>query len=157
MAQLSDAAAEEAVQSTLGIFLTTPDRREQHERVAVQSGRLEIWFLRPVRRQDGDRPVCDGLRWLLTGRLADVPGVRALFEQLPSVDDVTLVFYDLETTVQPDASGRYRQLRNAAPQARFSVSRASATQLNPKLLEAQLQGPGCVALGRRLVDSVWVP
>ncbi len=110
-----------------------------------------------MRRQDGDRPLCDGFRWLLVGRLADAPGVRSLFDQLPSVDEVTLVYYDLETRVEPDASGRYRQLRNAAPHARFTVSRASAARLNPQALEGQLQGPDCVALGRRLVDSVWVP
>lgn len=156
-AQLSDEAAEEVVQSTLGVYLTTPNRREQHERVVVQGGRLEIWFLRPVRRQDGDRPLCEGFRWLLTGRLAETPGVRALFEQLPSVDEVTLIYYDLETSVQPDASGRYRQLRNAAPHARFGITRASAGRLNPQVLEAQLAGPECAALGRRLVDTFWVP
>lgn len=153
--EVSDVALEASVQRHLGLFLTTPDRREGHERVVAHGPRLEMWFLRPVTRKDRDEAVCDGFRWLLAGRLANAGGIRALLAELTAVDQVTLVFYDLETRVEPDARGRYRQIRNAAPHARFTISREKAALLRTEGLRGSLAGAQCEEVGRSLVDLFW--
>ncbi len=143
-----------AVQTHLGLFLTVPTRRDEGERIQLTRDRLEIWFLKPLGTAP-DEAVCDGLRWLLTGRLAQSAGAHALFQALPGVQQITLVFYAVETEVAPEGDGHYRQRRSAAPQARFTISRERAASLNPKQLRSTLTGARCVPLGRRLVDELW--
>ncbi len=145
-----------AVQEALGLYLALPDRREAGERVVVQGDRLEAWFLRPLPRDGRDAALCDGFRWLLGGRLEASPGVQALFEAMPGIETVTLVFYDLETRVEAAARGGYQQLRNAAPVARYTMSRSRAKLIRPADARAALAGSSCVTNGRSLVDAFWV-
>jgi hypothetical protein len=153
----ADAEAAAAVQTHLGLFLTTEDRREASELVTHRDERLEIWFLRTVGPTQRDAAVCDGARWLLTGRLEKSTGARGLFAALPGVDEVVLVFYKLETRVKPDAQGRYQQVRDVSPEARFTLSRDKALQLDPATLRGTLVGDRCASLGVSLLDGVWTP
>mgnify|MGYP007096624907 CR=1 FL=1 len=146
-----------AVQAALGLFLALPDRREAGERVVRRQQGIEIWYLRPVSRGTRADALCDGMRWLVAGRLTSAPGANDLFARLPGIDELTLVFYDLETSVEPDARGRYRQARNARPQARFTLRRGTAAKLQPAPARVALQGGGCVAAGRQMLDEVWTP
>jgi hypothetical protein len=148
--------AGEAVDRHLALFLALPDRREHDEGVRVFRDRLEIWFLRPVRRADRDDAACDAARWLLAGRLARADGIGALFAALPDVREVALVFYGVETHVEPDAKGRYTQQRNATPHARVTITRDKAALLDPKGVRALLQGPGCTDRAKDLLDVFWV-
>ncbi|MCA9545478.1 MAG: hypothetical protein KC613_13835 [Myxococcales bacterium] len=66
-----------------------------------------------------------------------------------------MVFYDVETAVEPDGQGRYRQRRSAAPQLRITLSRGRAEVLDPKQLRGTLSGARCAPMGARLVDEVW--
>ncbi|MEZ4463347.1 MAG: hypothetical protein R3F43_02205 [bacterium] len=145
------------MQRHLGLFVTTPDRREASERVVVKPGRLGLWFLRAVPADQREVAVCDGARWLLTGRLAGSTGAPALFAALPDVQDVTLVFYRLETRVQPDAEGRYTQTRSPIPEARFKVTRQKATQLDAAALRQTLTGARCASVAASVLDEVWTP
>lgn len=150
--------AEAAVAEHLGIFLALPDRRESHERVTLEQGRLEIWFLRaPETQATRARSICDGARWLLTGRLAKSTGAKALFAANSEVDEITLVFYALETKVTPDRRGKYTQERSAQPMARFAIRRETAQQLNVESLRKTLTGARCPTLAETVLDSVWTP
>ncbi len=145
-----------AIDRHLGLYLALPHRREKAEGVRVNGDRVELWFLRPVRRDDRDEAGCDAVRWLLRGRLARADGVIALFSELSDVKEVALVFYAAETRVEPDANGRYIQHRDASPQARVAISREKAAMLDPRGLAQALQGPGCAERGREMVDVFWV-
>ncbi|MCA9537343.1 MAG: hypothetical protein KC620_00560 [Myxococcales bacterium] len=147
---------ESAVQAHLGVFLTTPALRDAAEGLRIQRDALEIWFLRPIEPKKRDAALCDGFRWLLLGRLAETHGVGALFAARSDLERVTLVFYDVETHVAPDRDGRYVQKRTPAPQARFTIGRGTAANLDPKVLEGTLRGPRCVTLGKSLVDLFWM-
>lgn len=147
-----------AIQQHLGIFLALPDRREGFEKIVFEQGRAEIWFLRsPMTRKARDVAVCEGARWLLTGRLEATGGAKALFAARPDVDEITLVFYALETRVTPDRNGKYTQDRDARPTARFTITRDTASQLNVKSLKSTLRGARCAALAERVLDSLWTP
>ncbi|MCA9525764.1 MAG: hypothetical protein KC549_05650 [Myxococcales bacterium] len=146
-----------AVQRYLGLFVTTPDRREASERIVARQGRLEIWFLRSVPADQREQALCDGARWLLAGRLANSQGAPALFAALPDLQAVTLIFYRLETRVQPDADGRYQQQRDPIPEARFKIGREKASQLDAATLRKTLTGPRCASLGASVLDEVWTP
>jgi len=147
---------EAAVQKHLGIYLAVRARREASERVVVEGDRLEVWFQRPLPRTQRAEVLCDGFRWLIRGRLKASTGVGALFAALPEIESVTLVFYELETKVEPKADGRYRQLRNAVPQARYRVSRSRAELVDPMVASKALRGAGCAGRGEALVDAFWV-
>lgn len=150
-------ASERAIANHLGIFLTRPNRREEYERIERDGDRLEIWFLRPVPRGARETTWCDGFRWLLTGRLDGADGVGALFSAEPTLSEVSLVFYDIETAVTADARGWYTQSRKPVPLARFTVSRGRAAMLDSAVLRETLKGPGCAKLGTTLVDAFWSP
>jgi hypothetical protein len=146
---------EALVNTHLGLFLMVPERRDAGERVVLRGGRLEIWFLRPIGRADRAHALCDGARWLLSGRLAATQGVGALFRAAPAVTEVTLVFYTVDTRVEPGGDGRYRQFRTAAPTARFRVGRDRASGIDPALARTQLTGDACAKRAERLLDEVW--
>ncbi len=146
---------EAAVQEALGVYLTVPERRESFEGVRLDGDRLEVWFLRPLSRGGRSAALCDGFRWLVRGRLQASTGIRALFAALPEIESVTLVFYDLETQVEPDREGRYTQKRSAAPQARYMLSRERAGLVQPAAAARALQGDTCAARGEALVDGFW--
>lgn len=144
----------DAVAKHLGVYLTTPERREGFERVVAKGDQLEVWFMRPV--SDAEAAGCDGLRWLLLGRLASAGGVAPLFDELRMVNEISLIFYDVETQVRPDRQGNYTQSRTPVPHARISMSRARVALLDPKQLDASLKGRNCTRIGQGLVDSYWV-
>lgn len=146
---------EAAVHRHLSVFLTTRDRREESERVALDGDRLEVWFMRPLPRANRAEALCDGFRWIIRGRLAGSTGIQALFAALPEIESVTLVFYELETKVQPDAEGRYTQLREASARARYTVTRQRAGMVDPVAAARALEGDGCASRGEALVDGFW--
>ncbi len=152
---LAERQMELAVQKHLSIYLTTRSRREASERVVLEGDRLEVWFMRPLPRSKRGDFLCDGFRWLIRGRLAGSTGIRALFAALPEIENVTLVFYELETKVEPDAQGHYTQLRNASARARYTVSRQRANMVDPVAAARALNGAGCAARGEALVDGFW--
>lgn len=151
-------AAEALIGEHLGIFLALPDRRDSHERIEIQQDRVEIWFLRaPETKATRARAICDGARWLLTGRLENAKGARALFDARPEVQTITLIFYAVETSVTPDRKGKYEQSRTARPTARFTIRRETARQLNVESLRKTLTGARCPSLAETVLDSLWTP
>ena len=126
------------------------------EQVYLRQRQLEAWLMKPLTAKTVEAAVCQGARWLLTGRLKASQGAGALFAARADVSQVTLVFYGVETRVDPDRSGRYRQRRTVEPHARFTVSRERAQQLSLDALTAQLEGPDCGQAARVVLDEVWV-
>ena len=142
----------------LGLFLARADRREAFEGVALDgAATLRIRFLRTLPLARRDEILCDGLRWLLVGRLAQGGGASALFASAPEVAALTLEFYELSTTVTPDAKGKYQQTRAAEPRARFRVSRETAGRLDTAMLPEVLKGKDCLVDGAPLIDELWAP
>jgi hypothetical protein len=149
------AQTEQAVRDGLGLYLSLADRRDEDERMVLRGGQLELWFLEPL-ADDRARRACDGLRWLMAGRLGNSMGARGVFAALPEVERLMLVFYRVQTEVAPDETGRYSQQRTAVPVAKFAVARAQAARLDPKVLRKTLHGARCLPVGRQLLDEVWV-
>jgi hypothetical protein len=148
---------ESLVQRHLGVFLARADRREQHERVTLVEDTLEVWFLRTLRRGKRDSALCEAARWLVGGRLERTLGASALFAERRDIRAITLVFYEVETSVTPDAEGRYLQTRTAAPRARLTLSRESAAAIDPRIALQSLQGEKCVRVGESMMDGFWAP
>lgn len=148
---------EAAVAKNLGIYSAVPPRRDADETITLDRGRLEIRFLDTLSGARREPGLCNGLRWLLVGRLAGGGGARAVFDALLDVDEVALIFYAVETHVEPGRDGRYVQQRAVVPQARFTIRRETAARLDPAVLSKTLVGARCVSLGRGLVDELWLP
>ncbi len=145
-----------AVQKHLGIYTALGAQRDPTERVVVQQQAVEVWFMRPIAPAEQDAAVCEGARWLLTGRLAASAGAGALFAARPDLKRVGLVFYELDTEVDRNRRGRYDQKRTATPHARFTITRERARQLDPAALEQTLTGTRCGSLAESLLDELWV-
>jgi hypothetical protein len=140
----------------LDAFLTTPTYRDPDEGERRERDRVEVWLLESLERGDLNAKLCDGVRWLLAGRLKRSGGARAAFERDPTLRDISLIFYKVKTRVNPDLSGRYIQSRTPMPVARFSISREQALSLNNERLKPLLSGAGCVEQGRALINDLWV-
>ena len=152
------ARLEVVVQKALGIFLALPDRRERGEGLSLDDhGELEIRFQRSLPPTKRDAFLCQGIRWVLLGRLDKATGIGALFRSLPDVKSVVLVFYELETRLKADADGGYAQSRRAVPSARFRISREKALTLDPNAMERLLGPETCLSNGRNLLDLLWAP
>ena len=145
-----------AVQKHLGIYLTTAPLRDTAERIRLQQKDIEIWFLRPVKPAQRTQALCEGARWLLTGRLAETTGVGAFFADRSELDQVTLVFYDMVTSLEMQRSGKYDQKRTPTPDMRFTISREKAAALDPVALSNTLTGRRCESVARSVLDAVWV-
>ena len=141
----------------LDLFLTSPEYRDRDEGVRWSAdGRAELWFLESLEYGDLDRKVCEGVRWLLSGRLARSKGVLAAFNALPNLNEVTLIFYRVQTKVDPGLYGKYEQSRVPISVSRFTVSREGATQLNAKIVNQHLKGPGCIERARLFLTDLWI-
>lgn len=148
---------EAAVAKGLGVYSTVAPRRDLDETISLDRGRLEIRFLDSLSGARRDAGLCNGLRWLLVGRLAAGGGAKTVFAALPEVDEIALVFYAVSTRVEPDRAGRYTQQREVLPRARFVIRRETAARLDAAILTQTLVGARCVSVGRGLVDELWQP
>ena len=84
-------------------------------------------------------------------------GAKAVFADLPNIQELSLIFYRIQTQVTPDLKGHYIQQRTAKPVARFSLSRAKSYDLDPKRAIAFLKKPPeCIHNARGLLDELWV-
>jgi hypothetical protein len=141
----------------LDLFLTSPEYRDRDEGVKWSAdGRAELWFLESLEYGELDRKVCEGVRWLISGRLARSKGVIAAFNDVPMLKEVTLIFYRIQTKVDPGLYGKYEQSRVPISVARFSISRENAKQLNADVVNQQLDGPGCIERARLFLTDLWI-
>ena len=152
----SDDAA--TVARHLGLFLTVPARRAHFERVELRAdGTLGIHMLRKVPAERREAVLCQGVRWLLLGRLASVGGIAALFGARPDVTAVELTFHGVETDVAPGRDGRYVQSRRERPNARLRVSREQGEGLDKIRVDAALAPGRCLDSARTYLDELWLP
>lgn len=146
---------EALVAQHLGIFVTVPKQRDPAEHVALEGGTLTIGFLKGL-PGELNSTICEGGRWLLTGRLNRTEGARALFQADSQVRRIRLEFLNLKTTVHPSARGRYEQNRSVIRRLFLEIGRKKAMSLDPEVLKRTLQGPRCAKLVKTLMDEVWI-
>lgn len=149
-------AMAKAIEEALGVFIVHPERREALEGVVIKGKRAEVWFLRPL-KVSIEAARCDAFRWLLTGRLAGASGIGPVFKAWPELEQVTLVFYAVETEVNPDGRGGYSQRRGAVRHLEVTLSRERSLSLDHGRLRRTLAGDydACVKAGQQLVDHFW--
>ncbi len=146
----------ETVREALHPYLTHPDRRDPQERINMMDKRLEIWRLESFERGDINQKICTAVKSLIFGRLDASTGIGSLFEKLPSIEVVELVFYRVKTHVDPALNGQYQQTRNAMITARLSLNRDQAQMLDPTYVKQTLQGADCVSRARDVLENIWI-
>lgn len=146
----------ESIEELLGIYLTRPERRELLEGVVLREGRAELWVLRPL-EHNIEAAQCDAYRWLLLGRLERSRGASAVFQAWPDLSEVTLVFYQVASTLEHDGRGGYVQHRSAIRHLEITLSRERARTLDHKALQKLLKGDRrrCIEAGEQSVDHHW--
>jgi hypothetical protein len=140
----------------LDIYLTPPKFRDIDEQVRMSNHQIEIWMLDSLEQGLVDQKLCLGSRWLLKGRLKRSKGLQAIFEQNPSVNEVSLIFYRVKTRVNPDLSGAYQQKRSAVAVARLTMSRNRIYALNLESLDQQLKSDQCLPVVKRFLEDFWI-
>ena len=144
------------VHKALSPYLTHPDRRDPREQVISMDRKVEIWRLESFERGRIEQKLCLAVRALIFGRLSSSRGVNLLFQDMPYLDVVELVFYRVKTEVHPDLSGAYQQTRRPLVTARLSIARAQAIKLNVEVLQSTLKGPTCLAQAKDFLDDLWI-
>jgi hypothetical protein len=147
---------EEAVQKHLGIFQVLDELLDPNEHVEVVGPNVKIWFRQRLEPGRQDRQLCEGARWLISGRLDGVPGLKALFLSKPDLRQVSMVFYAVETSTRVTPSGRYEQSRRVVTQARFAIDRKRTMNLDRQAVSKALKRPDCRSLLKDLLTDFWV-
>ncbi len=149
-------SAERLVQEHLGIFQVVDEMLDPFERVDDRDGELTIWFRTAITATNRNAKVCAGARWLITGRLGNVGGSRKLFESHPQFKSITLVFFDVETSVKLNKKNRYRQSRALVEQARFKLERVQSLRLNMASARRALSTENCAVVAGELLSQLKV-
>ena len=76
-----------------------------------------------------------------------------LFSQLR---ELSLVFYRLKTTVQPNLQGSYEQSEQVEVTARLTLQRETLFSLDLKILQDMLRGPICVERAKEVLSDLWI-
>lgn len=155
-AQSVSAEIQQQVIEALDIYLTPPNFRDRDEQVRINNHRIEIWILDSLEQGLVDQKLCLGSRWLLKGRLKRSKGLQTVFEQNPSVTEVSLIFYRIKTRVNPDLSGAYQQKRSAVAVARLTMSRTRMYALNLESLNQQLKSDQCLPVVKKFLEDFWL-
>lgn len=144
------------IREALDIFIIHDDKREPLEGVLVKGRSAEVWFLRPLDRNIEDAK-CDAFRWLLLGRLTTSKGALEIFKKYPELEQLTLVFYSVETRVRSDRRGGYIQDRTPVRHLELTLNRDRAQALDPKRVPSALRGgrDTCIESGQTMVDRYW--
>ena len=149
-------SVEKAIEKALSPFLTTPNRRDQQERIIVTDGRAEIWRYESFESGDLEMKICDSVRSLLLGRLSSSTGIKNLFSAQTQLRDLSLIHFRNQTSVQPDLIGRYIQSHKRLVLARMTITRESALSIDRERVNRILQGPRCVDEAKRLINDLWI-
>jgi hypothetical protein len=136
--------------------LTHQEARDLDEGVRFLGDRAEVWVLDSLEQGELEVKLCNGARWLFGGRLKQSKGARAIFSALPSLNELTLIFYKAKTKVNPNLEGRYVQTRSPVITARFTLSRAKANLIHVERVMSLLEGLSCVDRAKELLDSFWL-
>ena len=144
------------VQEALSPYLTNPQRRDPQEQIISMDGKIEIWRLESFERGSIEEKLCSAVNALIFGRLSSSKGIQHIFQELPYVGVVEIVFYRVKTEVNPDLNSAYQQTRSAMITARLSLGRERAMILDPNVLSATLKGPTCITQAREFLDDLWI-
>lgn len=144
------------IEQMLGIYIIHKDKRELLEGVLVKGKRVEVWFLRPLDRNTEDTK-CDAFRWLMMGRFGRNGGAPEIFRKYTEIEEITLVFYGVETKVRSDRKGGYIQDRTPVRQLELTIDKERAGALDPKRLGSILSRNrgACISQGEKLVNHHW--
>ena len=85
------------VEDLLHIYLTPPQMRDSFERIQIEGQSLKIYYLDPNQSQQALK-LCTAMRWLINGRLKQSSGISKVFEQLPQIQKVSLIFFKFQTS-----------------------------------------------------------
>ena len=140
----------------LSPHLSSYERREKYEQIKVETDRAEIWRYESFERGDLERKLCLASRSILFGRLPKNKGVLTLFNEFSQLRELSLVFYRLKTTVQPNLQGSYEQSEQVEVTARLTLQRETLFSLDLKILQDMLKGPICVERAKEVLSDLWI-
>jgi hypothetical protein len=149
-------SAESIIQEHLGIFQVVDELLDPFERVEEKDGQITVWFRSRLDAKNQNKKICDGARWLITGRLGAATGSNALFRKNPEVKGITLVFFDVETSVKLGKKNRYRQSRRLVEHARFNLTRKRGLSLDATAVRQALAQKNCHAVVPELLSTLKV-
>ncbi len=157
---LADPSTEwtDTVQAHLDIYSLLTERRDSGEEAVLRGDTLFIKYrqdLRKLTAEKKDQFLCQTTRWLLAGRLYNSKGLGKLLEAKPTLKKVKLIIYGVDTSVSPNAKGKYTQKRKLSAQLILTIERERLGQLNLEQLKTNLTGVNCARVSKTVLSKIW--
>ena len=138
------------IEDIFGVYLVDPPRRHASERVELDATRVAIRYWQPSAGQSDTELLTRATQWFLLGRTQFSPGVRAVFSEMPDIDQVVMSFHDV---LRKDQKGRRLGEESVAPYLEIRLSRARFQRLRLEPVQACVSKGDCAAVFRAAFDD----
>jgi len=138
------------VEAITGLYEVNPPVRRRSERVVIKGARLQLTYWHSLGSTTEAELKTRAVRWLVLGRTQYATGARGIFEELPAIDEVTLVFHEV---VRPRISRRRQGPETIAPYLALRLSRASFETLDLDAISACAEAGDCVVAFDEMFDE----
>ena len=158
---------EDAIRNLLGdffqIYVLRKDQRSDEDKVEVKNlgnnrYSAEIAYWRSLKSRDPAEEICNSYRWLLLGRGVYGKGAPEAFSKFPSLEEISLRFFDIEfTTKLTDKRAEVIPTQRQIPYLKIGVKRGTLVRKNPNRteIEAEITKGKCADIGEKYLDSRW--
>lgn len=148
----------ETVQAHLDIYSLLSERRDPGEEAVLRGQTLFIKYRKDLRQLSAakkDLFLCQATGWLLAGRLHNSKGLDTLLKSNPEIAQVKLIVFNVDTSVSPNAQGKYTQKRKLGAQLILTIDRKRLEELNLVQLKSNLAGETCGRVAKAVLSKVW--
>lgn len=147
-----DPAAEEKlrVEDIFGLYLVDPPRRHTSERVELSGRQVLVQYWQPSGGFSDPELLTRATQWFLLGRTQFSPGVRAVFSEMPAVDEVVMTFHDV---FRKDQKGRRLGEESVVPYLKVRMTRGRFDRLKLEPVRKCVDKGDCSAVFRAAFDE----
>ena len=145
------------VERHLQPFSVLETRRDPSEQIIRRGKTLQIRYRKDLRKasaEQRDQFVCNATKWLIAGRLATAGGAARLFADAPEIEQLQLVTYAVDTSVEVNRKGRYNQKRKLVPLIVLSLKRERAESIDAIKARDNLKGKSCRKVAEVLLSQL---
>ena len=116
------------IEQIMGVYLLDPPRRHETERVTIQGGKIYLSYWRVLGAGMTETEIKTmAVQWFMFGRNQFSSGVRGIFSEMPNIEEVTLVFQEVE---RPDGTTRRNGTDKVIPYLSIRLTRKRFEKLD---------------------------
>jgi hypothetical protein len=138
------------IEEIFGVFLVDPPRRHASERVELTARQVVLNYWQPSQGQTDAELLTRATQFCLLGRTQFSPGARAVFSEMPDIDEVVLIFHDV---IRKDQKGRRLAAESVTPYLKARLTRGRFQRLKLEPVRACVDKGDCSAVFRAAFDE----